>query len=247
MKWFRAILIGITICVLSLFWVFPQPFHIAYAKYFAFIKVSTNLYSSRELSEKKTQQLEKYRTLASERINDFWGSKKGKAAIFYCSEITVYQRLCQSPKGSGCSVITPFGSWIILNYSGMNEDVIAHEMCHDELASRMGWWQSKTQLPKWLDEGLALQLDHRFVSSTDSIQRYIDYKAELQDFSMGNQVDIPLENLKTEKQFFGGDAVYTQLAYLISATEVAKLISVNGRKNIIQKTVNGDTNFGEVR
>ena len=239
MRWFRFIIIGLIVGVISIFWLFPQPFHILYAKYFTFQKVSEQLYSSNELSKKSKQQLEEQYREAAERINHFWGSKKGKAAVFYCDEIRTYQRLCQSPKGSGCSVITPFGSWIILNYGGMNEDVIAHEMSHDELSTRMGWWRSKTQLPKWLDEGLALQLDHRFVSATDSIQRYIDYKAELQDFSMRNQVTIPLENLKTEKQFFGGDAVFTQLAYLVSATEVAKLISINGRKSVIQKTLNG--------
>jgi hypothetical protein len=111
-------------------------------------------------------------------------------------------------------------------------------MCHDELATRAGWWTSRTKIAKWEDEGLALQLDDRFVSATDSIQRYIDYKAELQRFSMNNQISIPLENLQTEKQFFGGDAVYTQLAYLIAATEVARLISLKGRQNVIDQTIN---------
>lgn len=243
MKWLRFIIIGLIVGALSVFWVFPQSFHIVYAKNFTFRKVSPRIYSSEKLPEKQQQLLQKQHAIAASRIIDFWGSKKGEASVFYCGDIAVYQRLCQSPKGSGCSVITPFGSWIILNYNGMSEDVIAHEMCHDELSSRMGWWKSKTQLPKWLDEGLALQLDHRFVSSTDSIQRYIDYKAELQDFSMGNQVIIPLKNLQTEEGFFGGDAVYTQLAYLISATKVAKMISLKGKETVLRNTVNGDYEF----
>lgn len=239
MKWFRFIIIGLVAGTLSIFWVFPQPFHIVYAKHFSFHQLSDKIYSSEKLTKKKQRLLQKQYRIASSRISDFWGNKIGKSSVFYCSDVAIYRRLCQSPKGSGCSVITPFGSWIILNYNGMSEDVIAHEMCHDELSSRMGWWKSKTQLPKWLDEGLALQLDHRFVSSTDSIQRYIDYKAELQQFSMGDQLEIPLDNLQTEEEFFGGDPVYTQLAYLISATEVARLISVKGKNELIQKSIDG--------
>lgn len=238
MKWFRIAIIGLLVGALSVFWVFPQPFHIAYAKYFTFQKQSDQLYSSVPLSVEKEKLLRKHFQTASKRIKDFWGEKRGNAPVFYCEEVNTYNQLCQSTKGSGCSIITPFGSWIVLNFDGMNNDVIAHEMCHDELATRAGWWTSRTAIPKWKDEGLALQLDNRFVAATDSIQRYIDYKAELQRFSMGNQVSIPLDNLQTEAQFFGGDAVYTQLAYLSSATEVARLISLEGRQSIINQLAN---------
>lgn len=238
MKWFRITIIGLLVGVLSIFWIFPQPFHIAYAKYVTFQKYSDQLYSSMPLSSKREKLLYKYYQTASNRVESFWGDKRGNATVFYCEKIDTYNRLCQSPKGSGCSIITPFGSWIVLNYNGLNNDVIAHEMCHDELATRAGWWASRTKIPKWKDEGLALQLDNRFVAATDSIQRYIDYKAELQRFSMGNQVTIPLENLQSEKQFFGGDAVYTQLAYLVSATEVARLISIRGRQSVIDGMLN---------
>ncbi|MFT6480445.1 MAG: hypothetical protein ACJAVP_003607 [Spirosomataceae bacterium] len=56
---------------------------------------------------------------------------------------------------------------------------------------------------------------------------------------MGNQVNIPLENLQTDDEFFGGDAFYTQLAYLISATEVARLISIKGKDELIQESIDG--------
>lgn len=237
MKWLRFTLIGCFFALLSTFWLFPQAFHIVYAKNFIFKPVSAGLYSSVKLSSKQSLLIKEQREVAGERIENFWGSKQGNAAIFYCDDVEIYQRLCHSSKGSGCSVITPFGSWIILNYSGMSEDVIAHEMCHDELSARIGWWRSRTSVPKWLDEGLALQLDNRFVSSSDSIQRYIDYKAELQSYSMGNQVTIPLEKLETDKQFFGNDAAFTQLAYLTSAVHVAKMISVKGRKKVLDEVL----------
>jgi hypothetical protein len=59
----------------------------------------------------------------------------------------------------------------------MSEDVIAHEMCTTVVKQDGVGGKSKTQLPKWLDEGLALQLDHRFVHRQYST--CIDYKAEL--------------------------------------------------------------------
>lgn len=233
MKWFRVSFI-LGLCVLfSVFWIFPQSFHIVYAKHFLFKKITENIYSTPGLTIKEQKQLMRQYEVAADRIQKFWNFKIGSAPIFYCQHEAVYQRLCQSPKGSGCSVITPFGSWIILNYNGMDEDVIAHEMCHDELAARVGWWVSRTKISKWKDEGLALQLDNRFVTTSDSIQRYINYKAELKRFSMNNEVAIPLAKLQTEKQFFGGDPVYTQLAYLTSATEVARLISIKGRQKVL--------------
>lgn len=235
MKWFRvSFILGLTV-LFSVFWIFPQSFHIIYAKHFLFKKINKSIYSTPGLTTKEQQQLIRQYDIASERIHKFWNYKMGSAPIFYCDNEADYQRLCQSPKGSGCSVITPFGAWIILNYNGMDEDVIAHEMCHDELAARVGWWMSRTKIPKWKDEGLALQLDNRFVTTSDSIQRYVKYKAELQRFSMNNQVSIPLEKLQTEKQFFGGDPVYTQLAYLTSATEVARLISIKGKQEVLNE------------
>lgn len=240
MRWFRFILIGCFFALLGAFWLFPQAFHIVYAQKFVFKPVSTGLYASGKLSKEQSDLLLTYRKSATDRIKDFWGKKQGQAAVFYCDAAEIYERLCHSSKGSGCSVITPFGSWIILNYNGMSEDVIAHEMCHDELSARIGWWRSRTSVPKWLDEGLALQLDNRFVNSSDSIQRYIDYKAELQKFSLGNQVKIPLKNLETDKQFFGNDAVFTQLAYLTSATQVAKMISVHGRKKVLNDVLENE-------
>ncbi|WP_332368176.1 hypothetical protein [Spirosoma telluris] len=49
----------------------------------------------------------------------------------------------------------PWGaSYLILGPDGNNTDVIAHELCHDELFARLGWWRVKRQIPQWFNEGL---------------------------------------------------------------------------------------------
>lgn len=240
MKQLRIISGLIIISLLSFFWIFPQVFRILYAKYVEFELLETGTYSSVKLTETTVKELLRFREMATQQVVDFWGDRKGNADVFYCDTPEVYNQLCQSPKGSGCSVITPFGSWIILNFSGMNEGVIAHEMCHDELATRLGWWKSKVKVPKWLDEGIALQVDNRFVMSADSIQRYIDYKSQLERYAFVNPMVLKLTDLQTEKQFFGGDGTHTQLAYLTAATQVAKLISIHGKQNVLNRLIDGD-------
>jgi hypothetical protein len=236
---FARYLLTILITILLVFaWTFPQFFRCILVSYDDFNEVKKGIFIERNTSKKQIDGLLSNVLLAKKRISSFWGTQNGTAKIICCKNTATYEKYCQSSEGAGCSIGTPFGSWIILNTDGLNTDVIAHEMCHDELMTKLGWWKTKKHIPTWFDEGLALMLDQRFVSSQDSIQRYIDYRTELGYLSPR---PIPLNDLATQKAFFGQNQLFTKIAYFSSAVVVSKKISMKGRREIfkiIEKTKN---------
>lgn len=231
MKYFK-ILTTILIAVLLVFtWTFPQFFRCLFVAYDNFDEIKPMIFAEKNISKEQKDTLIKDIELAKRRIVGFWEKQEGIAKIVFCKNAETYKKYCQSSEGAGCSIGTPLGSWIILNTDGLNTDVIAHEMCHDELMTRLGWWKTKVHIPTWFDEGLALMLDQRFVSSQDSIQRYIDYRTELNYLT---PQPIALEELTTQKDFFQKNQLFIKIAYFSSAMVVSQKISSKGKKEVFK-------------
>lgn len=231
MKFLKYTFFIIFVLVLLFAWLFPQFLRCFFVEYDSFQEIKPNVFVEEKTTKKQQDSLIKYIESAENRLKNFWGSKNGRAKIIFCTNPETYQKYAKTTEGAGFSIGTPLGSWIILNQDGLNVDVIAHEMCHDELMTNLGWWKTKQEIPTWFDEGLALMLDYRFVSSQDSIQRYIDYRTELSYLS---PVPIPLNELNTQKDFFGQGELYTKIAYFTSAVEVSRRISQKGKKEIFR-------------
>jgi hypothetical protein len=200
-------------------------------KYDDFVALQPNVFAATTSTLKQQDSLKKYIKIAKKRVEDFWGSQKGEATIIFCANPEEYQKYCRTSDGAGCTIGTPLGSWIVLNKDGLNPDVIAHEMSHNELMTRLGWWKTRTKIPTWFDEGVALMLDYRFVEAQDSIQRYKAYRDEL--FFLAKK-SPSLEELSTEKEFFGHGEFYTKLAYYTAASVVSRKIAYGGKQAIHQ-------------
>ena len=231
MRFLKPISIVLFFSFLLFISVFPQVLRCSFAKYDDFISLQPNVYAATTSTLKQQDSLKKYITIAKKRVASFWGSQKGDATIIFCDSPEEYQKYCRTSEGAGCTIGTPVGSWIVLNKDGLNADVIAHEMSHDELMTRLGWWKTKTKIPTWFDEGVALMLDYRFVGSQDSVQRYQRYRDELFFFS---KKSLPLEELTTEKDFFGQDEFHTKIAYFTAASIVSRKIAYGGKQAIHQ-------------
>ena len=64
-----------------------------------------------------------------------------------------------------------FAGWVAPSFLGrpvmmlpiesLTEDVLAHELVHVALIHRWGYWRTLRDLPEWVNEGLAMQVDHR--------------------------------------------------------------------------------------
>jgi hypothetical protein len=231
MKFLKYTFFTIFVLVILFVWLFPQFLWCFFVEYDSFQEIKPNIFVEEKTSKMQQDSLLKFIENAEKRLKSFWEIKNGQAKIIFCKNSTTYQKYAKTTEGAGFSIGTPLGSWIILNQDGLNVDVIAHEMCHDELMTKLGWWKTKKEIPTWFDEGLALMLDYRFVSSQDSIQRYIDYRTELSYLS---PVPIPLNELNTQKDFFGQGELFTKIAYFTSAVEVSRRISLKGKKEIFR-------------
>ncbi|GAB4031595.1 hypothetical protein GCM10028774_09660 [Spirosoma jeollabukense] len=133
---------------------------------------------------------------------------------------------------------TPWGtSYLVLGPDGNNPDVIAHELCHDELFARLGWWRVKRQIPQWFNEGLALMVDYRFTNPSvwdkpDSLQQALSTAGDDDLMVFLQHPMLKLADLETTRDFFGGDSFHTMLAYQTAAEEVARWLAVVGRSGV---------------
>ena len=210
------------------------------------------VYVSRQATTRQLIRFRGHISTAHDRIRRFWGDRRGRAVLIYCPQQADYERYCVRGEGAGCSLGTPWGaSYLILGPDGNNADVIAHELCHDELFARLGWWRVKRQIPQWFNEGLALMVDYRFSNPAmweqpDSTQTHA---SAIDDDMMpfARHPMIKLADLETTRDFFGGDYNYVMLAYQTAADEVSRWLTTVGRAGVpaLTDSVANDDDFGD--
>ncbi len=61
---------------------------------------------------------------------------------------------------------------VLIGPKGNNVDVLAHEWVHAETSHRLGFLQRSFGLPTWIDEGLAMQADHRSDYNQTALLKY---------------------------------------------------------------------------
>ncbi|GAB2545062.1 hypothetical protein [Spirosoma aerophilum] len=207
---------------------------------FRLLSGTNNVYISRVTTTRQQTRLQQHRRTANDRIQKFWGNREGKAIVIYCPEQDDYEQYCAGGEGAGCSVGTPWGtSYLILGPEGNNTDVIAHELCHDELFARLGWWRVKRQIPQWFNEGLALMVDYRFSSPTvweqpDTLDQSQPEAKTIVPFPQRPM--LKLSELESTRDFFGGDYMHTMLAYQTAADELTRWLSIVGHKGVATLT-----------
>ncbi|MBB5285362.1 hypothetical protein HNQ92_003519 [Rhabdobacter roseus] len=233
----KFLLVGLLVTVVGYFFIFPHLFYCQTIRFSDFEKINPTLYVSPGLP--KAQRVPIYRAIheSRQRVASLWGAPVGQPTLILCSSPQEYEKYCHSREGAGCSLGTPWGtSYIVLNPYGLNVDVISHEMCHDELFSRLGWWKTTTQVPQWFNEGLALMLDRRFVESTQPVQRYLDYREEWLYLTHGAQEILELKNIESMKGFFNGNQQHVMLAYVTAGLEVSYWLARAGKEGVAALT-----------
>lgn len=205
---------------------------------FRLLTGNSTTYVGRVATIRQTNQFRRNIRVADSRIRRFWGEKRGMATLIYCPTQARYEQYCDGGEGAGCSLSMPWGdTYLILGPDGNNADVIAHELCHNELFTRLGWWRVKRQIPQWFNEGLALLLDYRF--SNPAIWDRPDSRAGQSHFPDDDSAllfpqrpMLKLSNLETTRDFFGGDYAHTMLAYQTAADEVGRWLTIVGRAGV---------------
>jgi hypothetical protein len=232
---FNAALVGIFLLAAYYFW-FPPVWRCQTIGFSDFIALSPNVYVSPESTPRQRDSLRALLPLAQQRTQEFWGRQAARSPIIFCHDEASYRDYCLINEGAGCSLGTPTGSWIVINPEGLNIDVLAHEMCHDELFTRLGWYKSRNRVPQWFDEGLALMLDYRFTNA-DTTRRYLDYLDEWIVLTNNGRQALTLPALRTTQEFFGtrrgeADRAHLRKAYTTAGMEVARWLDVVGRPGL---------------
>lgn len=105
---------------------------------------------------------------AQTRVTELFGSTESQPLIHCLNQPTLglqvsYGRTNFAPMLPAVVLIGPKGN---------NVDVLAHEWVHAETSHRLGFLQRSFGLPTWIDEGLAMQVDHRADYNQTALQKY---------------------------------------------------------------------------
>ncbi len=255
MRFFTRYLLPLLIALpIGFVWLYPQLLRclrVQQSDAFKTMPGVSGVYVSQTATKQQQAQLRQHLATARARIRRFWGGQQGRAILIYCPQQADYERYCVGGEGAGCSLGMPWGeSFLVLGPEGNNADVLAHELCHDELFARLGWWRVKRQIPVWFNEGLALMVDFRFSDPAiwdrpDSLQAdlFTDEPSRLAPHAMR-----PLGSLETTRDFFGGNYGDVMLAYQTAADEVSRWLLVVGRSGVpaLTNAVRNGESFSDV-
>lgn len=154
---------------------------------------NTSVYVAPELSVEERERLLENYLRASLRIRQLWGEMQATPILLVGSTAGFMKHYERHPNHAAVTYFSPFETHTVLTADQANVDVLAHELAHAELTTRVGWRKRETQIPTWFDEGLAMLVDRRFPNWYD----------DLLLMSRGGQ-DIPaLSALDTPQEFFG--------------------------------------------
>src|SRR5215211_3028550 len=127
---FFIFLIIIPIASFAHFIFFPQETRSLLIDFSNF-KKDGKLYFNIETPTNKIDSLELFEQEASIRITKFWGKKISNPKIIYCDQQADFKKYSVSPSAPAVTYLT-FGSVIVLSNSGLDLDIVAHEISHAE-------------------------------------------------------------------------------------------------------------------
>ena len=125
-----------------------------------FREIEPKLYVSPNIDPSQNKEIVTLIFDARSRIAKRFGAPISKPTIII-SEGQKEQKQFKLYGAPGKLLIAPWGNYLILSNKLKSLDVAAHELVHAEIAERLGYLARMRKIPTWLDEGIALQVDHR--------------------------------------------------------------------------------------
>lgn len=160
---------------------------------------------------------------ATVRVSDFWGSLESSPIIIICDDAKTLKKL-GGDHDTATVIFFKAYSYISISREYLNVDIVAHEMTHAELHTRLYYGKLPQKLvPTWFDEGVATQNDYRS-----------KYNDEAWKEATNNGLDkIDLSLIDTASEFNSGEASNRVYRYIISRHEVKEWIEGNGIDGLI--------------
>lgn len=180
----------IPIAAFAHFFIFPEESKCILIDYSSF-KKDGRLYFNANTPVAKIDTVKLIIEKASLRVAGFWGQKNGNPKFIYCDNDQDFRNYGNA-RLDPATTQYKLGPYIVISKEGIDIDIIAHEISHAELYERLGFYKMMFIIPRWFDEGLAMQNDNRDYYSEDTL------KAKSDNF----------KNLPNVKQFNKGGSFY---------------------------------------
>jgi len=193
-----------------------------------FIKHEKEIYISKDTPQEISDTLLFLINRADKRVCSFWKEKQREdnPKIIFCYSKELYNKYSRGSVGK--TVYTSLGAFIIIGMNFIDLDKISHELCHTELFSRLGYFKIKKGIPKWFDEGLALQVDYR---KEFSKERFLLVKDSM-------KAEPALSQMNTVENFYNKDYY---IHFLKAGYEVGTWLYKVGDKGLV-KLIDGMNN-----
>ena len=212
--------------------VFPQETRCLLIDFYNFEKEG-NLYFRENIEFEKRIQLQNLISQAETRVEEFWEKKMTNPQFIYCDTNEDYLKF-GAPFLTPAAAILKFESYVVISKDGIDLDILAHEIAHTELYSRIGFFNNLSEIPVWFSEGLAMQVDHRSYYSSDSLNVKSNVFQNLPK----------VEEMTSINQFAFGSRDEIILNYSAAKYEVGKWYSKEKLKSFVKK-INDENSFEE--
>jgi hypothetical protein len=229
-----AAVITFCIAVITFFTVLTDTsdFKCIFANHFGFKKVGENIFLPADISIENENNLLQIIKKSKVRAGKLFGVLEANPIILVCTTNEELKTIGSSDM-AGSTRRDILGTFVVIGPSGLNEDVISHELVHSEFGERIGLY-SLLFVPAWFDEGLALQVDYR-----------AKYSEEVWNQRTENGQNIPdISTLAANKQFYTGDR---ELHYVIARHDVKNWMEKVGKVGLLDLTarVNKGASFSD--
>jgi hypothetical protein len=201
---------------------------------FSSFKKEGRLYFNQETKKSCIDNTASLIDSASARVSRFWNGKLADPKFIYCERDADFRNYCANP-GSPAVTYCKMGTYIVLNKEGADLDIIAHEISHAELYTRVGFYTWTFVIPDWFKHGLAMQNDYRCYYSTDTLIARTDHLKNMPDIT----------RFKTGAQFYIGTTEQIMLRYMTAKYVVGQWYS-REKLNMLIDGLNSGKSFDEV-
>ena len=198
----------------------------------AFEEIDDNIYINRSFSGSIEETIGLIDS-AKERVKDFFGDLccLEDTVIIICDDDLLLSRLGGDHDTKTC-YFPAKKHYISVSDEYFNVDILAHELTHAELHTRLSESAQK-KIPTWFDEGIALQNDYREQYSFETWVKQTDNGSHT----------VALEDMDEASEFYAGTVEDRRFRYLNAKHEVDGWMETHKRQGLmelIDKLNNGE-------
>jgi hypothetical protein len=200
----------------------------------AFMEIASHVYINRDYAGNRQELLEMIEQ-AKDRVRTFFGDLhfQDETTFIICDDGKLIRKLGED-HGTVTVSFPVEAYYICVSDEYLELDILAHEITHAELRSRLSAKAQKA-IPTWFDEGLALQNDYR--------ERYSEAQWIVQTDNGKNTV--ALEDMDTPSEFYAGEAEDRRFRYLNAKHELDAWMTAHGQHGLLEllERLNGGADF----